>query len=246
MAAIQLGSSYVQDFNSLNNNALIPVAWINDSTLPGWYASRATGTNNLSALSGLLNTGSLASFGSIGSSERALGSIGSASTGDISWGVRLVNNTNNTITGLNLGYTGEQWRNSGTNAAQTVDFQYQIGATSLTAGTWTDYNALDFTSPTFSSTAAALNGNAAANQTALSSTLNLTLNPNQEVWLRWLDIDHTGNDHGLGIDNFSVSAIQAVSAQAVPEPADLMGTALAVCAVAILKRKLSPTKKIKL
>jgi hypothetical protein len=245
MATISLTNaipSYSQDFNTLNTSG--SVSWVNDSTLSGWYAAR-TGTNNLTAGTGSSATGSLYSFGTGTNTERALGSVSSGTTGTVTWGVRIANNTGNTVTGFNINYVGEQWRSGGgTSPAQTVDFQYRIGGTDLTSGVWTDFNTLDFTSPIFSTTAGALDGNLVANQTAKSGTLSsLNLANGEEIWLRWSDIDHPSNDHGLAIDNFAISAIQA---QAVPEPADMMGTALAVCAVAILKCKLSPAKKNKL
>jgi hypothetical protein len=84
-----------------------------------------------------------------------------------------------------------------------------------TAG-WTSFSALNFLSPTTGATAAALDGNAAANRTVFSNVLltGVTLAPGQELFLRWLDADDSGNDHGLGVDDFSVSA-----SLAVPEPA---------------------------
>ena len=96
--------------------------------------------------------------------------------------------------------------------AQPLEFQYQVAAagTITDANTpatgWTDYNTLDFVSPTpGTSTATALVGNDPANRTALSSSLVVSVNPGQEIWLRWLDINDAGNDHGLGIDDFSVT-----------------------------------------
>lgn len=244
MAAISLSTTaYIQNFDTLTNSG--SVAFVDDSTLPGWYAAR-TGTVNLVAGDGSSGTGNLYSFGTGTQADRALGSVGSAATGTVTWGVQLKNNTSNTITGLNIGYTGEQWRNSAA-VAQTVDFQYQIGATNaftLTSGTWVDYNPLDFTSPVVNGVAGALDGNVNANRVVLSNTLNgITVNPGQEIWLRWSDIDHPSVDHGLAIDNFSVSAVGASTA--VPEPSDFMGTIVAVLAVAIVKRKLS-RKSVKL
>jgi uncharacterized protein len=245
MAAIALSSTaYTQSFDGLLSSGT-NITWTNDSTIPGWYASQTTGTlANYDTGTGSSNAGGLYSFGTNGfdSIERALGAVSSNSTGTVLYGVRLVNNTSNTVTGLNIRYTGEQWRDSGAGTAQTVNFQYQVGASNLTAGTWTPFSSLDFTSPVFSSaTGVALNGNLLVNQTALSSTLSVSVAPNQEIWLRWSDVDHTSGDHGLAIDNFSVSAITA-SSQPVPEPMDFMGTIVAIFAVAILKRKFSARK----
>src|SRR5205085_409398 len=67
------------------------------------------------------------------------------------------------------------------------------------------------------STAAALDGNAAANRTALSSTITVTVNNGQEVWLRWKDINDANNDHGLAIDDVSVTA-NGAAATPTPTP----------------------------
>ncbi|QDL08754.1 hypothetical protein DP113_13350 [Brasilonema octagenarum UFV-E1] len=204
MPPINLSSVYSQNFDSLANSG--SNTWTDDSTISGWYSNRIAYT----AGTGSSNTGSLYSFGNAASTERALGSVASGSTDTIYYGVRLLNNTSNTINALNINYTGEEWRNGGNTTPQRLDFQYQIGATNITSGSWTDFNTLDFTSPIATATAGALDGNAAGGRTVLSSTLSgFTLAPNQEIWLRWQDLNDTGNDHGLGIDDFSVSATNA-------------------------------------
>ncbi|PQJ08710.1 hypothetical protein CJD36_022870, partial [Flavipsychrobacter stenotrophus] len=94
-------------------------------------------------------------------------------------------------------------------AAQSNTVDYQVAATSITAGTWTNAPALTFTSPVFSTTAAALDGNATANRTAISSTISTTVAPGQEVWIRMVDINDASNDHGLSMDDLTVTAIYA-------------------------------------
>ena len=212
------GTPSTQNFDTLANTGT--PAWADDSTLTGWHAQFGTTTNPTTYLpgTGSVNTGALYSFGSASSTDRALGSVGSTSTTDVYWAIKLTNNTGGTITSLGVSFTGEQWRAGGctlpcTPAAQTVDFQYQVAnagvitdGNSPTAG-WLDYDPLDFTSPTLgSSTAAALDGNAATNRTSLSSTISVTVTAGQDVWLRWKDINHPSNDHGLSIDDFSVTA----------------------------------------
>jgi len=212
MTAINLSSSYSENFDSLPNSDTN--TWTDDSTINGWYYFRTTlptlpPPNSYNVGTGSSNTGALYSFGSAFASDRALGSVASGSTGTIFYGVRFLNNTANTINSLDISYTGEQWRDGGnaTLASQQLDFQYQIAATTITSGTWIDFNSLDFISPVVTPTAGALDGNVAANRTTLSSTLTgLSLAPNQEIWLRWQDIDNIGSDHGLGIDDFSISA----------------------------------------
>ncbi|MCU0526299.1 MAG: ExeM/NucH family extracellular endonuclease, partial [Elainella sp. Prado103] len=182
--------------------------WANDSTIEGWYTS----LTSYLVSTGTSTTGALYSFGGTGSLDRALGSIGSNTIGGVLYGVRFVNDTNAAISALDINYVGEQWRNGGNTAAHKLDFQYQIGATSLTAGTWTDFDDLDFTSPIATATAGALDGNAAANRQLRAASLNgFTLAPGEEIWLRWSDANDTGSDHGLAIDDLGVSVGNAVT-----------------------------------
>ncbi len=186
--------------------------WTNDSTLFGWYHARTGSGTTIVANNGSSNAGNLYSYGTGTSTERALGSIGSgnAAAGNFHWGVRLANGTGTTITSLTVSYRGEQWRN-GAAPAQTIDFSYRIG-TGL-GGTLTDFTTggvavpeLDFTSPvTGGTTGTALDGN--INAVPISFTITgLSLAPQQEILLRWSDIDHPSSDHGLAIDDFVVTA----------------------------------------
>lgn len=207
MAAISLATPYSQNFDTLAN-AGSNLVWTNDTTIDGWYASL---TSYLFS-AGTSTTGALYSFGSANSPDRALGSIGSNSTNNIFYGVRFINDTNATISALDIGYVGEQWRNGGNTVPHKLDFQYQIAATSLTAGSWINFDALDFTGPIATATAGALDGNAAANRQSLSGSLTgLNLAPGEEIWFRWLDPNDSGNDHGLAIDDFSIETGDSIT-----------------------------------
>src|SRR6185436_7488247 len=104
---------------------------------------------------------------------------------------------------------GEQWRLGALSRtiAERMDFQYSTNATSLTTGTWIDVNALDFNPPITGPTAGALDGNAPANRIALSSTITgLSIANGASFWIRWTDVDATGADDGLAVDDFSLTA----------------------------------------
>jgi hypothetical protein len=205
-----LGVPLTENFDGLASTGT-GIAWSDNATIPGWYSSRPTYNTG----TGSSNTGALYSFGVAGTNsagDRALGSVASGGTGTVFQAVRLANNTGATITSLDVSYVGEQWRNGGNTTAHTLTFQYQIanpgiitGANTPSAG-WTTFSPLSFTGPIATATAAALDGNAAANRIAISANLAVTANPGQEIWLRWQDPDDTGNDHGLAIDDFSVTA----------------------------------------
>lgn len=198
--AISLSNPYFQDFDTLINSSNSP--WVDTETIPGWYATRPT----IVAGTGSSNAGNLYSFGTAANTDRALGSVASGGTETIYFGARFFNDTNDTITTLGVRYIGEQWRNGGNTTQQKLDFAYQIGATELTSGTWTDVDTLDFFGPIATSTGGALNGNDTPNRVGISDTLTgLSLAPGEEIWLRWTDINDPGNDHGLAIDNLQVS-----------------------------------------
>ena len=201
-----LGTPLTESFDSLTASV---TTWTDNATIPGWYSNRTAyvfGTGSGTA-------GALYSFGVTGTNplaDRALGSVASGTVNPVLQGARLTNNTGSIITSLDISYFGEQWRNGGNGAANTLTFQYQIAnagvITGVTAGLWTTFEALNFTGPVTTGTAAALDGNAPANRLLKSATLAVTVNPGQEIWVRWQDPDDTGGDHGLAIDDFSVTA----------------------------------------
>lgn len=171
-AANPLSTPYSQNFDTLATSGMAN-PWVNDSTLNGWYATQQSGTlSTYRADAGSSNTGALYSYGTGTNSERALGSVSSGTPQTIYYGVRFVNDTGDIVTNLTVSYVGEQWRNGGNTTQQQLDFSYQVGIamTSLTVGTWTDVDNLDFVGPIATATASALNGNDPLNQASLSHT----------------------------------------------------------------------------
>ena len=138
-----------------------------------------------------------------GSSERAFGGLLSGSLTPIlgrRYRMHLAAQSNSLI----ISYYGEQWRLGASGRADKLDFQYSVDATSLTTGSWTDLDALDFT--------AALNQQgrlvrlmAIWLQTALwfpATVSALSIADGATIWIRWNDFNATGADDGLAIDDF--------------------------------------------
>ncbi|WP_051503201.1 MULTISPECIES: endonuclease/exonuclease/phosphatase family protein [Nostocales] len=201
--AIQFNGSYSENFDTLAGSGT-------SSQLPLGWALSETGTSanvnqQYTAGTGSGNAGDIYSFGAAGSTERALGTLLSG-TLTPTIGVSFTNTTGDTITTLNVSYRGEQWRLGATGraAADRLDFQYSLNATSLATGTWVDVDALDFSSPVTNQALGALNGN--TNNTTVPGTITGLNIPNGATfWFRWLDFDVTGSDDGLSIDDFSLS-----------------------------------------
>ncbi len=201
-----LGSAYTQDFNTLASTGTA-----NTAVPTGWEFSES-GTNantTYRAGTGSDTTGDTYSFGAASNTERAFGGLRSGSLVPLI-GAQFTNNTGGTITSLAIAYTGEQWRlgqNTTGRAADRLDFQLSSNATSITTGTWTDYDSLDFASPVVTGTLGALDGNAAANRTATSFTITgLSIANGASFWIRWADTDLIpGADDGLSVDDFSLT-----------------------------------------
>jgi predicted extracellular nuclease len=203
-----LGSAYTQDFNTLANTGTT-----NNITINGWYLNE-TGTaarnNGQYAFStGSDTSGDVYSFGATSNTERAYGTLFSG-TLTPTLGAQFTNNTGSTLTSLDVSYIGEMWRlgqNTAGRVADRLDFQLSTNATSLTTGTWTDYNSLDFSSPVLTGTVGALNGNSSPNQSSLSfSITGLSIPNGASFWIRWNDFDIApGADDGLAVDNFSIT-----------------------------------------
>jgi hypothetical protein len=207
-------SSHTQNFNTLATTGTTNT-WTNNSTISSWYSQRTGTGTTYEATAGTANAGNLYSFGSTSSTDRAIGSVGSgnAAAGNFAHGVLLRNTSGNTITSITVTYTLEQWRNGNNTTPNVITFWYQTSAStisSLTPNTntgWTQVTSLSTTSPINTTSAGSLDGNATANKSTLTniSIPSLSLANNSYIMLKWEDPDHTGTDHGLGIDDVTIS-----------------------------------------
>jgi predicted extracellular nuclease len=196
-----VGTAYTQDFNTLASSGT-------SSTVPAGWGFSESGTNanaTYTAGTGSGNAGDTYSFGATGNTDRAFGGLLSGSLVP-TIGACFTNNTGGPITSLAISYTGEQWRLGATGRADRVDFQYSTNATSLTTGTWTDVDALDFSSPVTAGTVGALDGNSAANRAGISFTIpGLNIANGTTFFIRWNDFNASGADDGLAVDDFSLT-----------------------------------------
>lgn len=221
-AAVSVTSAaftYAQSFDSLA--ATGSTAWTNDATLAGWSLFRASGSSlAVTAGTGSSNAGGFYSFGVGTQSDRALGSVASGSTGTLSYVLALTNDSGSALNSFTLRFDGEQWRHGGATSpavslAQNLKLEYGFGTTPAGVAWQVPGGSFDFTSPVFGTSAVT---SSIGNSTGLLANLGGTVATNwaqgSTLWIRWVDTDSAGADHGLAIDNVSFS----VTAAPVPEP----------------------------
>lgn len=240
-AAVNLSSAsstYSQSFDSLANSGTTAVAWTNDSTLQGWSLFNGAGaaiTGGYLVGTGSANTGSFYSFGSANATDRALGGaasggnyFGSPASGAVAGyiALALTNTSGAAFDSFTINFDGEQWRNGGNTSAQTMALQYGFGATFGAVTTWTSAGAaFNWASPVVGATGAAVDGNAAGKVSGVGGTVTTHWASGDTLWVRWVENNDAGNDHGLAIDNLSLSV------SAVPEGD---GLALALGGLALM------------
>jgi hypothetical protein len=210
-ALISLGrTNYFQNFDTLplsGKSQTLPLGWAMQ------YPTDKAGGTTIFADDGSSSAGRIYSYGSSGSSDRALGSLRDYTlNGSMSpmFGANFQNNSGGTLNRLNISYTGEEWRlGAAGRGADRLQFQYSLNAGSLTSGTWINVPALDFLTPNLTGVGAH-NGNLAANQSQLSSSISfLNIPAGATFWVRWVDaaLPHGGPEDGLAVDNFNISAV---------------------------------------
>jgi hypothetical protein len=129
------------------------------------------------------------------------------------FGLVITNNTGVTLNSFTIGFTAEQWRNGGSNSANTWTFKYKIGSslTGINQASLITNSNLSFSSVITSTVSSALDGSLAVNQIAKSYTFTgITWNMGDQLVLRWDDAAHTKSD-AMAIDNFSFTAYPSSS-----------------------------------
>jgi phosphodiesterase/alkaline phosphatase D-like protein len=131
------------------------------------------------------------------------------------------NGTGAPLTGFTFSYTGEQWVRSSSSTPSTRDTltaQWALASSASVAPsslTWTDFTVaqqntagVNFQAPQRGGTSAAIDGNAAANRiTDLGATVTgINWPAGQVLFIRWVDINDSGTDGGLAVDDFSFTA----------------------------------------
>jgi len=222
------GANYTQNFDTLASStgtAIGTFTWNDGTTLNGWYAFKTLPApggppTDYRAVDGSSNSGQIYSFGTGGSTDRAIGTVGSGTPSTMYFGMKVTNDTGITLGGFTMNYTGEEWRATGTAGSaagvNTLGFSYSTTASSIGATSgYTPATALDFRAPDagsppgYTGADSAVNGNDPTFQRAIGGNVTITGGwaPGTTLWLRWTDLNDGGNDQGLGIDNLTFSAV---------------------------------------
>lgn len=197
-------------------------SWTDNSTFSGWYLSAGGtyfygGTQNITT-SAPTNTGGFYTYQCNSDGNIKLGSRpsnmsgGSAGTGQSHIGLRIKNNTGQTIESITVIYKGLQLSlaENGTGNTNSLTFSYQVASTaltSLTSGTWTNVAALNYNAPNNSSTQGSnqVSGYPCTVSSTISSCINTPAITNgAEIMLRWSDVNNNYNDHHLAIDDIQI------------------------------------------
>lgn len=252
------GMVYSQDFDSLAASGT-GNAWVNNTTLPGWSLFRVTSNSDptpaaittYNAGTGSLNSGAFYSYGPSGTAERALGGLGSGTSyfgGGSTSGTSLPNGavagwialamenaTGQALGGFTVHFDGEQWRDGGaaTPAAQSMGFEYGFGSTMAAVPEWFRPGAgFDFVSPVALSTGSgsAVDGNGVGRVPSLGGVVGgVDWAAGETLWLRWVERNDAGSDHGLAVDNLTFAA--------VPEPSEYATAAATILVLTMVCRR---------
>jgi len=115
--------TYTQNFNSLGTASLI---WVDDSTLPGWFAQIFNGftpagtvqasNGTVGGLAGLLN------LGTVNDPDRALGSkaASAGNSANIAYAVQFWNSGTAPVRVSRIIYTGELWRTNSSSGGRAL------------------------------------------------------------------------------------------------------------------------------
>ncbi|WP_299991681.1 T9SS C-terminal target domain-containing protein [uncultured Pontibacter sp.] len=238
--AIEMGrflTTYNQDFNSLpttNSSSVVTARLGEDAFIPdGWAVYRINSkseiviNNTILVNNGSSNTGGLYSYGSTGTTDRALGAL-TASGIEITYNLLLQNTSGRAITALDIEFAAEQWRMGSANTeVQRLLFMYAVAEypstfnlkAKLNTPGWTTVPSLQFNSPVIGGVARPIDGNAPANRKEFSYTLPEVIPDGHYVMLRWYDPDELHQDHGLAIDDVKVT--WKIEADYIPLPVEL-------------------------
>jgi hypothetical protein len=180
-------------------------------TMAGWYGY-AAGAMKVGASAGDQTTGGIISFGPTSSlsTNRSLGLLATSTSGATAFGLRVLNQTGQLLTNMNLSFTGELWRQQTSAKTLSVSFYVDLtGSNGFSPNLVTEnLSNLDVSFVTGSSSS----GTYGPLMTAFLGVTNQPISnwpPGAALWLIWQMASDASSSQGLGIDNLTFSATGA-------------------------------------
>ena len=220
---------YTQNFDSMGstNQQIVGSGVLNAQGVIGgldglWQAARigGSGTTALTATSndGSGNSGGIFNYAQPNTDpDRALGSLASGTTVP-GFGVALVNNSGSTLSTITISFDAMMFRSSTANLNKLAfAYGFSTGTATLTDFLSSTGMTADAQGDVVGGAPVATNGPVnPATTTQVTFTLSsITWADGATLFLRWTDVNETGNDAGLAIDNFSLTAVPTPGALAL-------------------------------
>ena len=252
IAILDTDFTYTQDFNSLPTANTGTFVWTDNETLPGWYrranVSNADQTLDPNLVDYSAQGSNVGPFGFYNAStannpDRAIGFRINGQPEGLkkgSMGMVLTNNTGTTLTGFNLGYTGEKWWQAVNDTTLVVQYAVVDSFAAdingdidrAQADTWTGVEALNWTVLGVEGTNSWANGRQAVNSHVFDpvTVSGLSIADGQELVIRWRIAEAGAQRSGLFINDVSLTVI--------PEPGTVaVWVALAMLGLVIYRRR---------
>lgn len=211
-------STYTQDFGTSPINS-----WTNNSTFLGWYNNVGTIVSEIDITVAVPpNGGGLYAYTCSGNNDRKIGfrpsnGSGGPSCSDQSCGhaigLRIQNNSGEVINSIEIEFDIFQLSiaQDGGNV-NTIHFDYQIapsfGSVNLGVAGWTSVPDLQWSGPQLDpfpgGCSDQLQGLPCNFNDNLSACITVTINPGEEIMLRWTDPNNPCNDPHFAIDNINL------------------------------------------
>ena len=217
------GSNLTFNFDGNLPAAAATLSWTDDSMFPGWYAYRRGGTTEAAGpMTVYRRTDGYSANQRLfhwragpSGTDGALGVFPAPESSTMYLVLRIRNNTGTMLTSFTLSYTGEQWINGNSGSNNSLAVSYATAAPAnldfSDGSNFTTVSALAFNSPVDGdgvSPRVNLDGSLSANQVAVGpvTVSGISWADGTDLFIRWLDVDSTGVDHGLAVDDVVFSA----------------------------------------
>lgn len=195
--------SYFQNFGVTDINS-----WTNNVTYPGWYMAGTFQSHLDITAAPPSNTGGFYTYECNGNNDQKIGSRASGGSGTLRYGVVLQNTTGSAVSHVRVTYKGYQLSLAQNGNTNVIAFDYIVGTTApgISASGGTGVAALNFTQlqSNGSSGSSQVMGYPCTQMATMSACITAAIPNNSYILLRWTDVDDSGNDHHMAVDDIDV------------------------------------------